>query len=85
MVVATPALKIGQVRKSDLTGSIASVSSADFENQPLIRVDQALQARVAGVAVTQTSGDLEQDIKLEFVVQIPLQVTIIRSMWLMGL
>jgi TonB-dependent starch-binding outer membrane protein SusC len=45
-----------QVRKSDLTGSIASVSSADFENQPLIRVDQALQARVAGVAVTQTSG-----------------------------
>ena len=45
-----------QVKKSDLTGSIASVSSADFENQPLIRVDQALQARAAGVAVTQTSG-----------------------------
>ena len=45
-----------QVKKSDLTGSIASVSSEDFENQPLIRVDQALQARAAGVAVTQTSG-----------------------------
>ena len=44
------------VRKSDLTGSIASVGAADFENQPLIRVDQALQARAAGVAVTQTSG-----------------------------
>jgi TonB-linked SusC/RagA family outer membrane protein len=45
-----------QVKKSDLTGSVASVSAADFENQPLIRVDQALQARAAGVAVTQTSG-----------------------------
>ena len=45
-----------QVKKSDLTGSIASVSSEDFENQPLIRVDQALQARAAGVAGTQTSG-----------------------------
>ena len=44
------------VRKSDITGSIASVSASDFENQPLIRVDQALQARAAGVAVTQTSG-----------------------------
>jgi TonB-linked SusC/RagA family outer membrane protein len=45
-----------QVKKSDLTGSIASIGSQDFENQPLIRVDQALQARAAGVAVTQTSG-----------------------------
>ena len=45
-----------QVKKSDLTGSISSISSEDFESQPLIRVDQALQARAAGVAVTQTSG-----------------------------
>jgi len=45
-----------QVKKSDLTGSIASIGAEDFESQPLIRVDQALQARAAGVAVTQTSG-----------------------------
>ena len=45
-----------QIKKSDLTGSISSISSEDFESQPLIRVDQALQARAAGVAVTQTSG-----------------------------
>ena len=38
-----------QVKKSDLTGSIASIGSEDFESQPLIRVDQALQARAAGV------------------------------------
>jgi TonB-linked SusC/RagA family outer membrane protein len=45
-----------RVKKSDLTGSISSIGSEDFESQPLIRVDQALQARAAGVAVTQTSG-----------------------------
>lgn len=46
----------GTMRKSDLTGSLSSVSSDDFEQQPLTRIDQALQGRAAGVAVTQNSG-----------------------------
>ena len=46
----------GTQRKSDLTGSLASVSAKDFELQPLTRIDQALQGRAAGVEVTQTSG-----------------------------
>jgi len=46
----------GTMRKSDHTGSLASVSARDFELQPLTRVDQALQGRTSGVAVTQTSG-----------------------------
>lgn len=46
----------GTQRKSDLTGSLASVSAKDFELQPITRVDQALQGRAAGVEVTQTSG-----------------------------
>ena len=46
----------GTLKKSDLTGSLASVSAKDFEQQPLTRLDQALQGRAAGVAVTQTSG-----------------------------
>ncbi|WNJ20435.1 TonB-dependent receptor [Pontibacter sp. G13] len=46
----------GTSKKSDLTGSLAKVSSADFEQQPLTRMDQALQGRAAGVNVTQTSG-----------------------------
>lgn len=46
----------GTLKKSDLTGSITSVSAKDFELQPLTRIDQALQGRAAGVAVTQTSG-----------------------------
>ena len=46
----------GTRKKSDLTGSLVSISSEDFEAQPLTRVDEALQGRSAGVQVTQTSG-----------------------------
>ncbi len=46
----------GTMRKSDLTGSLASVSAKDFDLQPLTRIDQALQGRAAGIEVTQTSG-----------------------------
>lgn len=46
----------GTLKKSDLTGSLASVNARDFEKQPLTRIDQALQGRAAGVAVTQSSG-----------------------------
>ena len=46
----------GTQRKSDLTGSVASVSSEDITQVPSSRVDQALQGRAAGVQVTQTSG-----------------------------
>lgn len=46
----------GTQRKSDLTGSVASVSSEDITQVPSSRVDQVLQGRAAGVQVTQTSG-----------------------------
>ncbi|CAN0376502.1 unnamed protein product, partial [Ectocarpus sp. 4 AP-2014] len=46
----------GTQKKSDLTGSVASVSAEDIANIPSSRVDQVLQGRAAGVQVTQTSG-----------------------------
>lgn len=46
----------GTQRKSDLTGSVSSVSSQDIAKVPVSRVDQALQGRASGVQVTQTSG-----------------------------
>lgn len=46
----------GTQRKVDVTGAISSVSSKDFEGQPITRVDQALQGRVTGVQVTNSSG-----------------------------
>ncbi len=46
----------GTQRKSDLTGSVASVTAEDLTVVPVARVDQALQGRAAGVQVTQVSG-----------------------------
>jgi TonB-linked SusC/RagA family outer membrane protein len=46
----------GTLMKSDVTGSLASVASENFEMQPITRLDQALKGRAAGVEVTQTSG-----------------------------
>ena len=46
----------GTQRKSDLTGSVSSISAKDITAVPVSRVDQALQGRASGVQVTQTSG-----------------------------
>jgi TonB-dependent starch-binding outer membrane protein SusC len=46
----------GVQKKSDLTGSIASVGSQKLTEMPAISVDQALQGRAAGVSVTQNTG-----------------------------
>lgn len=46
----------GTVKKSDLTGSISSISSEDLSLTAPVSLDQALQGRAAGVQVTQVSG-----------------------------
>jgi TonB-linked SusC/RagA family outer membrane protein len=46
----------GVQKKVDLTGSVSVVSGQDINNTPVIGVDQAIQGRVSGVRVTQTSG-----------------------------
>lgn len=50
------AIGYGRVKKSDLTGSVSSIDSKVLENNPVSRIDQALQGRAAGVQITQTSG-----------------------------
>ncbi|TVZ54958.1 TonB-linked SusC/RagA family outer membrane protein [Lutibacter sp. Hel_I_33_5] len=54
----------GTARKTDLTGSISSISSKDFERQPITRAEDALQSRTAGVSVTRNSGAPGGDIKI---------------------
>lgn len=44
------------VRKEDLTGAVSVVGIKDLEKSPLVNVDQALQGRVSGVQLTQSSG-----------------------------
>ena len=46
----------GTQKKATVTGAISSVSAADLKDQQVVRVDDALEGRAAGVTVTQTSG-----------------------------
>jgi TonB-dependent starch-binding outer membrane protein SusC len=46
----------GTQKRSDLTGSIATVSSKDYASTPVYSLEQGLQGRAAGVQVTQASG-----------------------------
>jgi len=47
----------GTAKKKDLTGSVAIVKTEDLLNIPVVRVDQMLQGRVAGVDVMSASGE----------------------------
>ena len=46
----------GGVRRSDLTGSISSVSAEPFENTTASSFDQVLQGRATGLTVTRNTG-----------------------------
>ena len=46
----------GTVKKSDLTGSVASIKGESVKEFPVASVDQAIQARAPGVQVTQASA-----------------------------
>ena len=46
----------GTVKKSDLTGSIASVSTKDMKSTSILSADQAIQGRATGVLVVNNSG-----------------------------
>ncbi|QRR01335.1 SusC/RagA family TonB-linked outer membrane protein [Dyadobacter sandarakinus] len=46
----------GTVKKSDLTGSVATITSAELKAVPVATFDQALQGRAAGVQVVQSNG-----------------------------
>lgn len=46
----------GTQRKSDLTGSVASLTSEQLNSQPITSLEQGLQGRVAGMLVTNNSS-----------------------------
>ena len=46
----------GTQKKSDLTGAISQVRASDMENRTIVRPEQALQGKSAGVQIIQTSG-----------------------------
>jgi TonB-linked SusC/RagA family outer membrane protein len=46
----------GTVKKSDLTGSVASIEGESIKEFPVTSIDQGIQARAPGVQVTQASA-----------------------------
>ncbi|MDR1938291.1 MAG: TonB-dependent receptor [Tannerellaceae bacterium] len=54
----------GTVRKSDLTGSLVSISNEKFKNLPQGGVSQILQGKAAGVNITSTSGSGATNIRI---------------------
>lgn len=49
----------GKMRKSDLTGAIASVSAKNMKQGVITSTEQLLQGKVAGLSVVQSSGAVE--------------------------
>ena len=47
----------GTTKKEDLTGSVATVKMSDVVDSPVLSVDQALQGRIAGVDIMNTTGE----------------------------
>lgn len=58
------AVGYGTMKKSDLTGSIASVSSDQLNTFPTHSIEQALQGRVAGVQITSLNGSPGSEVKI---------------------
>ena len=54
----------GTVKKSDLTGSVASISNDQFLSQPLTRVDDILKGRTPGAMVLTNSGSPDASISV---------------------
>lgn len=54
----------GTARKSDLTGSLSSVSSDSYKNQNVTRIDEALQGRAAGIQISNTVGAPGGDVRI---------------------
>lgn len=54
----------GTARKSDLTGSVSSVSGSDLANQSIPSVAETLAGRMAGVQVTTSEGSPDADVKI---------------------
>lgn len=54
----------GTQKRRDLTGSIATLSSKAYKDQPVLNASSALQGRVAGVSVTNNSGAPGGEVKI---------------------
>lgn len=54
----------GSVRKKDLTGSVATVSSETLQAIPVASATEALQGKMAGVNITTSEGSPDAEVKI---------------------
>ena len=54
----------GTAKKSDLTGAVSTISTKSYENQPLTRMEDAIQGRAAGVTVAKANGQPGSNFKI---------------------
>lgn len=54
----------GTAKKSDLTGSVVSISGSDLKEIPIANVGEALTGRLAGVQVLSTEGSPDSEINI---------------------
>lgn len=54
----------GTQKRSNVTGSVAKVKSEKIENAPVVRLDQALQGKIAGVSIQNTSSAAGADTEI---------------------
>ena len=54
----------GTAKKSDLTGAVSTISTKAYENQPLTRMEDAIQGRAAGVTVAKANGQPGSNFKI---------------------
>jgi hypothetical protein len=50
------AVGYGSLRRRDVTGSVTSVQSKQFEDEPMTSITQGMQGKIAGVNITTGSG-----------------------------
>ena len=58
------AIGYGSVRKKDLTGSVATVSSEALQAVPVANASEALTGKMAGVNITTTEGSPDAEVKI---------------------
>lgn len=54
----------GEQKRTDITGSISSLSSTTYKDQPVLTTSAALQGRMAGVSVQNVSGAPGGEVKI---------------------
>lgn len=54
----------GTVKKSDVTGAVSSINSDAYKDQPVTRLEDALQGRAAGVSVAKANGQPGSNFKI---------------------